>query len=1623
MAKAVRVISILAVGVCFCSLPAFVPGPARPARSMAPAAAGALSMLGAAPAFADKIDDAAKVLSEKSYPFLKEIDWTSDVYGKLPTQPPLEVLKAINTMLKMGASMDSAALKSGALAHSQAIANMDSKGVATLADYTAINGRHDKTSTRVAAGPGFTCQGAKLSFFPDGNGHCWGWRLAVHMMGPIGAYIFALTLLGEWFWWLWKWRLLGWRPGLLQHRRRRCGFSWRFSCWWYGNSSASQKAIRENRGRIGHGRLRCRRRPLLSLHRRRRRGLTHVWGPRRADGGHGQGAGRCGLKAFLRRQLSPCVAFAACLAGGRRLRWNRRRRRCFARLCGRDLPWLLRQRGLWRRTDKDSARFPSKCLSGSRRVGVARPSCCSHRAAACAMRVRTQGPGRKYKSQKGPKIRSEENDQKPMKRLEGPLCAARRSNYSTCTGPSGPSAPAKVHARPCRSHGCCRGAAGYTSAQLWLLMVARGFLGCGFEELGGAIGDFSVIAPAGPHLGKDGNFTSNAFGFGQLIGADKFYLHAFADEIFSDANVVMYNFGPDCNFAASLRYMYESLAYEAWDGGVDKPLSYEEAALRSCSHWMCAGADRARRGPFSGIRIGEANHPGPGGSRTTARKRRQASRGAFADEHLFGTNTTIDSYGSAMDMYRFDMWLGMRVGEAQNPGPEHARLLQGLKQVLERCESGAEGEDGDWLYHELYALMTRRPKNLLQELKSLVKQATRAAGSNTQARQVRDRDQGWEDWGFEDRCDATNAWAQTGWGSQALDWAGCDDYGDAPAYDWTGWWSSPSSTRWTDSWDAAAADGARAGRAVSYYAPTARAAQGRAHCCDDAGAAAVTPAAWPSWDAYGGCTSRRRWADLYHEAVAEDGRQEEVDPAVGWGPGVNTRVVRELWGEPPEQHRASQSKPRKIAKARAAQGHAHGAEEPWAIKREVWSTSAPMIHVSSVEELSKELDSAAGVSFLAVASSLDEASEMWDIFEGDINPEGDAQNSLALLFEHAGEPPEWAQRAERILVPGNISGKLRHRRMWINVSGDDAPSLLTRRASTFVVKQPPLSIRAQRASSYVVRVTLDRAYSPELWASALREPSRHARTWANSVGVKQADIIDAYGFAQQGKSRLTGLLRVRSSAVARVLWRSSGHRGANMIFFADIIGDERKEIQQWAKDEVVIQWFPWESHESFTDYHKRVSVCAKMGLVLGRGLGQRLCTSDPSYQAPATTWRAKGIPSNYQYADVEGLLSEFEFTDVHIKSKSRTRHGNDWLFTAKRQDRQLMLQQTVQWSRDGDDVSELLFVRESARRGPQAASVPWVPISEKRYTTFGVHLAKADKKPKQQRGQTSDKRQHQSPKEPPAAAPPEEEEAPRINKRPNPGDDRGAMKVDNEGEAPTEPSAPWAPLAAIHSNPGQGNCLYYALAQSSLGSTQSRTHRQMRRYAHQCLLKHAELLRPIWAAGGEYNTTGRPKAVSWTAFVAEVASVSSWGGCLELAAVCMDLNYRAWVCTSEGALHLINPDGKAGFVALRYDTSRQHWEAFDEVVEGHLREHYEALGGKTFSLAESLYRGGGALTDCASPTSSGSRASRPASKKNAFSRSPVALRSLRLLRPLASDKVITRLGLRPLATALSPFFR
>merc|ERR1712083_824702 len=88
----------------------------------------------------DAIDVAAKELSEAAYPFLKEIDWKSDLYVQpLPGVTPKQVLKAVDKAIELGSKMGPKELKLGAQAHHKAITSMDASGVTSLEDFTAVN--------------------------------------------------------------------------------------------------------------------------------------------------------------------------------------------------------------------------------------------------------------------------------------------------------------------------------------------------------------------------------------------------------------------------------------------------------------------------------------------------------------------------------------------------------------------------------------------------------------------------------------------------------------------------------------------------------------------------------------------------------------------------------------------------------------------------------------------------------------------------------------------------------------------------------------------------------------------------------------------------------------------------------------------------------------------------------------------------------------------------------------------------------------------------------------------------------------------------------------------------------------------------------------------------------------------------------------------------------------------------------------------------------------------------------------------------------------------------------------------------------------------------------------------
>jgi len=102
----------------------------HPITASAPVAAPANGAIGAASA----------KLSAAAYPFIQDIDWTSKLFSTpLPARSPQAVMKAVDKMIVMGASMDQGALREAAQAHVKAIDGMDAKGVLSQADFEAIN--------------------------------------------------------------------------------------------------------------------------------------------------------------------------------------------------------------------------------------------------------------------------------------------------------------------------------------------------------------------------------------------------------------------------------------------------------------------------------------------------------------------------------------------------------------------------------------------------------------------------------------------------------------------------------------------------------------------------------------------------------------------------------------------------------------------------------------------------------------------------------------------------------------------------------------------------------------------------------------------------------------------------------------------------------------------------------------------------------------------------------------------------------------------------------------------------------------------------------------------------------------------------------------------------------------------------------------------------------------------------------------------------------------------------------------------------------------------------------------------------------------------------------------------
>jgi len=104
-------------------------------KSAQPSSAGP----GASAPSGDAISAGATKLASAAYPFVKGIDWNSDLPLKpLPGVTAQKALKAVDKTIVMGAAIDGNALKAGAEAHHKAIGSIDGSGVTSAADFEGV---------------------------------------------------------------------------------------------------------------------------------------------------------------------------------------------------------------------------------------------------------------------------------------------------------------------------------------------------------------------------------------------------------------------------------------------------------------------------------------------------------------------------------------------------------------------------------------------------------------------------------------------------------------------------------------------------------------------------------------------------------------------------------------------------------------------------------------------------------------------------------------------------------------------------------------------------------------------------------------------------------------------------------------------------------------------------------------------------------------------------------------------------------------------------------------------------------------------------------------------------------------------------------------------------------------------------------------------------------------------------------------------------------------------------------------------------------------------------------------------------------------------------------------------
>ena len=147
---------------------------------------------------------------------------------------------------------------------------------------------------------------------------------------------------------------------------------------------------------------------------------------------------------------------------------------------------------------------------------------------------------------------------------------------------------------------------------------------------------------------------------------------------------------------------------------------------------------------------------------------------------------------------------------------------------------------------------------------------------------------------------------------------------------------------------------------------------------------------------------------------------------------------------------------------------------------------------------------------------------------------------------------------------------------------------------------------------------------------------------------------------------------------------------------------------------VAVQWQEQGASESDDGYAARVAKLASaMGIARGiRQLGVRrpATPEDTADQLKKPRrWVVKNVPRDYDFQDVEKLLSDLGFQDIDIHEKFWIRARNGWSFTAVKPDRCDLIEVL-------DEAGELITAELQKRKSPGARDTPTLLPREARTT-------------------------------------------------------------------------------------------------------------------------------------------------------------------------------------------------------------------------------------------------------------------------------------------------------------------